>query len=48
MIGMGLVAGVGCYLMGPGAPFPRDLFLIEIALGIAGLSSAMSMNSSSG
>ena len=48
MIGMGLVAGVGCYMMGPSAPFPRDLILLEVALGVAGLSSAMSMNSSSG
>ena len=23
MIGMGLLGGVGCYLMGPGLPFPR-------------------------
>ena len=48
MIFLGLMAGIFCYLMGPGWPFEKDLGLIIASLVLAGLFSAMSMNSSSG
>ncbi len=48
MIIMGLIAGVACYMMGPAYPFPRMKEVLVVGLALAGVSSAMSMNSSSG